>query len=118
MAFRTPSRTRRRILLAETTAGALKRAQCTVDDSSSKPDHNGGCNPNAGDILSEPSQYAESPPLWDGTVSLDDTGMVVPGPIHLVDHGLIRVNRKGLPATIDVEVEVDPEISNPDSDDC
>ena len=40
--------------------------------------------------------------------------MRVPGPIHLVDHALSRVVRKGLLATIAVEGEPDEGIFNSD----
>lgn len=69
-----------------------------------------------GDVLSEPAQYIESAALGAGATGFGDMEMVVPGPIHLVDHSLSRVVRKGLLATIDVEGEPNPDVYNPDPD--
>ena len=67
-----------------------------------------------GDVVSEPMQWVEGATLGAGLVAFGDMELPVPGPIHLVDHALTRVVRKGLLATIDVEGEPDPDIYNPD----
>ena len=67
-----------------------------------------------GDAVSEPMQYVEGATLGAGFTAFGDMELPVPGPIHLVDHSLSRVVRKGLVATIDVEGEPDPDIYNPD----
>ena len=68
-----------------------------------------------GDVVNEPMRWVEGATLGAGFVGFGDMELPVPGPIHLVDHSLTRVVRKGLLATIDVEGEpVDEDIYNPD----
>ncbi len=67
-----------------------------------------------GDVLSEPMQSVEGATLAAGMSAFGEMELPVPGPIHLVDHALSRVVRKGLLATIDVEGEANEEIYNPD----
>lgn len=67
-----------------------------------------------GDLLSDPAQYVEGAALPAGVTGVGEMEMVVPGPIHLVDHALSRVVQKGLLATIDVEGDPDPDVFDPD----
>lgn len=67
-----------------------------------------------GDVLSEPAQYIEGTAAPAGTTSFGTMDLKVPGPIHLVDHALSRVVRRGLLATIAVDGEPDEDIFNPD----
>ena len=62
----------------------------------------------------DPAQWVETTPVAPGTVAAAEIETPVPGPIHLVDHALSRVARKGRLATIDVDGEPDEEIYNPD----
>lgn len=67
-----------------------------------------------GDLRSEPKRFVEGAALPPGTAAMGELVTPVPGPIHLVDHALTRVVRKGLHAIIDVEGEEDPDTYDPD----
>ncbi|MFP8956083.1 copper-containing nitrite reductase [Natrialbaceae archaeon A-CW3] len=67
-----------------------------------------------GSFTSEPDRYVETTPVAPGTVTAAEIETPVPGPIHLVDHALSRVVRKGNLATLEVDGEAEPDIYNPD----
>lgn len=67
-----------------------------------------------GDVVSEPARYVEGAALPPGVTGIGEMDMAVPGPIHVVDHALTRVVRKGLLAEIMVEGDEQPDTYNPD----
>ena len=60
------------------------------------------------------ANWVETTPVGPGTVTAAEIETPVPGPIHLVDHALSRVVRKGCLATIDVQGEPEEDIYNSD----
>lgn len=67
-----------------------------------------------GDLDSEPAGHVEGAALPAGTTGVGEMETPVPQPIHLVDHALSRVVRKGLMAEIEVEGAEDPDVYDSD----
>lgn len=66
-----------------------------------------------GAVKSAPEKYVQTMPVAPGSCGVFHMDLPVPGPIHLVDHALSRVARKGAKATIQVEGNPQPEVFNP-----
>lgn len=65
-----------------------------------------------GAVNSAPERDVQTVPVAPGSCGIFHMRLPVPGPIHLVDHSLTRVARKGMMATIEVEGDPQPDVFN------
>lgn len=66
-----------------------------------------------GAVESRPERHVQTMPVAPGSCGVFHMDFPVPGPVHLVDHALSRVARKGAKATIQVEGDPRPDVFNP-----